>query len=209
MRGSAGPAGRSAADKSARARYDFSPYGELMRSAGLPLTTGYTGHRWDPAIGQYFAPFRYYNPQTARWNMRDPLGHLEGVNMYAYLVGNPVMAFDPMGLGPFDDGSTLGAFCNGAMDGALQFLDVANPFGSPFENGGFYNPEDPGMHSGRVAGEIGITAASLAGGGEIAKVGKGFVSRVRAGKEISFGKNIRVAPFGNSTASRPAGKVPH
>jgi RHS repeat-associated protein len=69
-----------------------------MRSAGLSLTVGYTGHRWDPAIGQYFAPFRYYNPQTARWNMRDPLGYVDGPNVYAYVTGNPAMGIDPLGL---------------------------------------------------------------------------------------------------------------
>ena len=85
-------------DKSAKARFDFSPYGELMRSAGLPLTVGYTGHRWDPAIGQYFAPFRYYNPQTARWNMRDPMNMVDGPNVYAYVAGNPISANDILGL---------------------------------------------------------------------------------------------------------------
>ena len=59
--------------KAALARYDYAPYGELLRNAGLPLTVGYTGHLWDSAIGQYYAPFRNYNPQTARWNMHDPL----------------------------------------------------------------------------------------------------------------------------------------
>ena len=88
----------TAQNKAALARYDYAPYGELMRSSGLPLTVGYTGHRWDPAIGQYFAPFRYYNPQTARWNMRDPLGFLDGLNMYAYVAGNPVNEYDPLGL---------------------------------------------------------------------------------------------------------------
>ena len=85
-------------NKAAKARFDFSPYGELMRSAGLPLTVGYTGHRWDPAIGQYFAPFRYYNPQTARWNMRDPLGLAAGLNVYGYVGGNPITGVDPLGL---------------------------------------------------------------------------------------------------------------
>ena len=73
-------------NKAALARYDYAPYGELMRNAGLPLTVGYTGHHWDAAIGQYYAPFRYYNPQTARWNMRDPLGMIDGPNMYAYVA---------------------------------------------------------------------------------------------------------------------------
>ena len=92
-------------DKSFKARYDFSPYGELMRSAGLPLTVGYTGHRWDPAIGQYFAPFRYYNPQTARWNMRDPLGmSADGLNVYAYVAGNPVNYRDIHGLSALPGG---------------------------------------------------------------------------------------------------------
>lgn len=68
-----------------------------MRSAGLPLTIGYTSHLWDRALGQYFAPFRYYNPATARWNMRDPLGFVDGPNVYAYVAGNPVMNIDPTG----------------------------------------------------------------------------------------------------------------
>ena len=59
--------------KAALARYDYAPYGELLRNAGLPLTVSYTGHLWDSAIGQYYARFRFYNPQTARWNMHDPL----------------------------------------------------------------------------------------------------------------------------------------
>ena len=84
--------------KAPLARYDYAPYGELSRSAGLPLTVGYTGHRWDQAVGQYFAPFRYYNPKTARWNMRDPLGFVDGPNVYAYVAGNPVNRMDPTGL---------------------------------------------------------------------------------------------------------------
>ncbi|NLV43054.1 MAG: RHS repeat-associated core domain-containing protein, partial [Candidatus Hydrogenedentes bacterium] len=84
--------------KAALARYDYAPYGELLRSAGLPLTIGYTGHLWDSAISQYYAPFRYYNPQTARWNMRDPLGFVDGPNVYAYVAGNPVNSIDPFGL---------------------------------------------------------------------------------------------------------------
>ncbi len=84
--------------KAALARYDYAPYGELLRSAGQPLTVGYTGHLWDSAIDQYYAPFRYYNPQTARWNMRDPLGFVDGPNVYAYVSNAPIRRSDLLGL---------------------------------------------------------------------------------------------------------------
>jgi len=111
----------TAQNKAALARYDYAPYGELMRSSGLPLTVGYTGHRWDPEIGQYFAPFRYYNPQTTRWNMRDPLGFVDGPNVYAYVAGNPVKNIDPLGMLIAADNLPPGvySFLPGGVGGAL------------------------------------------------------------------------------------------
>jgi RHS repeat-associated protein len=94
-----------AQSKAAGTRQDFSSYGELMRSAGLPLTIGYTGHLWDRALGQYAAPFRYYTPANARWNMRDPLGFVDGPNVYAYVAGNPVMLRDALGFCGDDKGN--------------------------------------------------------------------------------------------------------
>ena len=152
----------SSQNKAALARYDYAPYGELMRNAGLPLTIGYTGHLWDSAIGQYYAPFRYYNPQTARWNMRDPLGFVDGPNVYAYVAGNPVNYFDILGLTLFPDDNVVGGFCNGAIDGTLQLLDVANPLGKPFRNHGLYEPNSPGMRAGRISAQIGVNAAYFA-----------------------------------------------
>ncbi len=118
--------------KAVLARYDYAPYGELMRSAGLPLTVGYTGHLWDSAIGQYYAPFRYYNPQTARWNMRDPLGFVDGPNVYAYVVGNPVKNIDPLGMFMAADNLPPGVFSflpgglgGGITGGILGGLDQA------------------------------------------------------------------------------------
>jgi RHS repeat-associated protein len=46
----------------------------------------------------YFAPYRYYNPQLARWMSRDPLGMVDGPNVYAYVKGMPVAYTDPLGL---------------------------------------------------------------------------------------------------------------
>ena len=58
----------------------------------------FTGHQWDGKSGLYYAPFRYYSPFQARWTTRDPLGMVDGPNVYAYVRGNPVNAVDVWGL---------------------------------------------------------------------------------------------------------------
>ncbi|GEM_PF-1796635 len=88
-----------AEDKSSLASFEYKPYGALHASSGsLDLNIGFTGHRWDPDVQQYFAPYRYYSPATARWLTRDPLGMVDGANVYAYGGGDPISTSDPMGL---------------------------------------------------------------------------------------------------------------
>jgi len=41
---------------------------------------------------------RYYNPQTGRWLSPDPLGMVDGPNLYAYVNNNPANWIDPWGL---------------------------------------------------------------------------------------------------------------
>ena len=88
----------TAQDKSVLAQYAYTPYGETDFAAGLAMTHGFTGHRWDAETGLYFAPFRYYAPQNARWMKRDPLGLVDGVNMYAYVGNRPASRIDSLGL---------------------------------------------------------------------------------------------------------------
>jgi len=57
----------------------------------------YTGHLWDADIQQYYAPYRYYSPATTRWLTRDPLGMVDGPNVYGYVRGNPVGYADSRG----------------------------------------------------------------------------------------------------------------
>ena len=52
----------------------------------------------DGESGLYYAPHRYYSPFQARWTTRDPLGMVDGPNVYAYVRGNPVNFRDPLGL---------------------------------------------------------------------------------------------------------------
>ena len=55
-------------------------------------------HPFDPAAQMYRAPYRVYDPDSARWTERDPLGMVDGPNMYAYVGGGVVERWDPSGL---------------------------------------------------------------------------------------------------------------
>jgi len=80
------------------ATYQYTPYGDILSSNNPNTTTHlFTGHDWNPASNLYFAPYRYYNPQTARWLTRDPLGMVDGPNIYAYTVNRRTRLVDPDG----------------------------------------------------------------------------------------------------------------
>jgi RHS repeat-associated protein len=86
------------ANKSSLGQYEYTPYGLIYAESGLSqIPRKYTGHDPDFTTMLYFAPFRYYNPVAARWMTRDPLGMVDGVNVYAYVQSNPVTYSDEIG----------------------------------------------------------------------------------------------------------------
>ena len=44
---------------------------------------------------------RFYDPETGRYITADPIGLAGGINLYAYVGGDPVNAVDPWGLYKF------------------------------------------------------------------------------------------------------------
>ena len=48
--------------------------------------------------GLYLTHYRAYDPHLGRWLSRDPLGLAGGMNLYAYVEGNPISYTDPTGL---------------------------------------------------------------------------------------------------------------
>jgi RHS repeat-associated protein len=74
----------------------YDPFGAGMGGSGT--THLYTGHDWDETSELYYAPYRYYSPEFARWLTRDPLGMVDGPNVYAYVANNPINSYDLLGL---------------------------------------------------------------------------------------------------------------
>jgi RHS repeat-associated protein len=85
--------------------YLYTAYGEpaVFDGAGTEINNSaignpymYTGRRWDADTGMYNFRNRYYNPEMGRFVSRDPIGYVDGMNLYAgwFVVGG----VDPWGL---------------------------------------------------------------------------------------------------------------
>ena len=66
----------------------------------------YRGYYYDTETGLYYLKSRYYDPQTGRFISMDDISYLDpetinGINLYAYCLNNPISYADPYGNLPF------------------------------------------------------------------------------------------------------------
>jgi RHS repeat-associated protein len=86
-------------NKSSLQNIEFEPYGGIYSADNTttPYDPIFALHPYDPAAQMYRAPYRMYDSDSARWTRRDPLGMVDGPNVYAYVRGGVVGRWDPDG----------------------------------------------------------------------------------------------------------------
>ena len=81
---------------------EYSPYGSTTFQAGSAAEVSlkryrYTGMERDEENGFTYHGARYYVPWLGRWTSCDPSGIRDGLDIYRFCRGNPILLFDPTG----------------------------------------------------------------------------------------------------------------
>jgi RHS repeat-associated protein len=75
-------------------REEYRPYGETAFGSFKYKRYRFTGKEKDEESGLHYHSARYYAPWAARWTAPDPMGMVDGPNLYQYVSGNPVRFID-------------------------------------------------------------------------------------------------------------------
>jgi len=79
---------------------NYSAFGiqEVLTGVSEVVPFGFAGGMLDEATGLVRFGARDYDPGVGRWTSKDPIRTAGGMNLYAYVDGDPVQTGDPLGL---------------------------------------------------------------------------------------------------------------
>jgi RHS repeat-associated protein len=123
-------------------RYSFSAYGCLTvtdgdgnpvprNSWGTPHSTQgnpylFTGRQLDEETGLYHYRARTYSCEQGRFLQRDPLGYVDGMNLYEYAKSRPTISRDPSGLACGSGWTDWIVPDQGLVPGTLVYFDFTS-----------------------------------------------------------------------------------
>ncbi|WP_127529436.1 SpvB/TcaC N-terminal domain-containing protein [Paenibacillus kobensis] len=84
----------------------------------------YSGKERDDCTGLYYYGARYYPPWLGRWMNADPAGTVDGLNLYAFVGGNPIRFVDPEGMAKHNN-NTKKTKGNGPKSGKVSKKKIA------------------------------------------------------------------------------------
>jgi len=90
----------AADDQTISARYEYSPYGELLRATGPMASCNpfrFSTKFADDASGIVYYGARYYMPAFGRWITRDPTEEEGGVHLYTFAGNDGIGSTDSLG----------------------------------------------------------------------------------------------------------------
>ena len=80
------------------AGYEYEAFGNVYSEKGVKGITEYGfSTKEKDSTGLIYFGARYYNPQIGRWITKDPMGMIDGANVYNYVHSNPVNLVDYWG----------------------------------------------------------------------------------------------------------------
>ena len=156
--------------------YVYDSYGKLLyakdhanNSIETPrINRLYTGREYDSETGQYYNRLRYYSLDLGKFTTADPIGYEAGLNLYNYVLNNPLQSRDPMGTDTYYGGGAPPSYPFGFGDdfdlegrGVIGNFTCSSCFpsltgeGGNLGNGGFtYSPPPPSSNPGSFGGNL-------------------------------------------------------